>query len=119
LENKTKQQPNDHQQQGVISPALLQPAVPLGGGVRKVNSNKSILLPSLVAHAFNPSTWEAEAGGSLSSRPAWPTNKNLLKQDVVEHTVIPATLDAHKFKASLGYKEKPISKISHYFKNVF
>jgi hypothetical protein len=26
-----------------------------------------------VAHAFNPSTREAEAGGSLSSRPAWST----------------------------------------------
>jgi hypothetical protein len=24
-----------------------------------------------VAHAFNPSTWEAETGGFLSSRPAW------------------------------------------------
>jgi hypothetical protein len=24
-----------------------------------------------VAHAFNPSTWEAEAGRFLSSRPAW------------------------------------------------
>jgi hypothetical protein len=28
---------------------------------------------AVVAHAFNPSTWEAEAGGSLSSRPAWST----------------------------------------------
>jgi hypothetical protein len=27
----------------------------------------------VVAHAFNPSTWEAEAGGSLSLRPAWST----------------------------------------------
>ena len=27
----------------------------------------------MVAHAFNPSTREAEAGGSLSSRPAWST----------------------------------------------
>ena len=28
--------------------------------------------PGVVAHAFNPSTWEeAEAGGALSSRPAW------------------------------------------------
>jgi hypothetical protein len=27
----------------------------------------------VVAHAFNPSTWEAEAGGFLSSRPAWST----------------------------------------------
>jgi hypothetical protein len=29
--------------------------------------------PGVVAHAFNPSTWEAEAGGFLSSRPAWST----------------------------------------------
>jgi hypothetical protein len=27
----------------------------------------------VVAHNFNPSTWEAEAGGFLSSRPAWST----------------------------------------------
>jgi hypothetical protein len=27
----------------------------------------------VVAHAFNPSTWEAEASGFLSSRPAWST----------------------------------------------
>jgi hypothetical protein len=27
----------------------------------------------VVAHAFNPSTWEAEAGEFLSSRPAWST----------------------------------------------
>jgi hypothetical protein len=24
-------------------------------------------------HTFNPSTWEAEAGGFLSLRPAWST----------------------------------------------
>jgi hypothetical protein len=29
----------------------------------------------MVAHAFNPSTWEAEAGGFLSSRPAWSTER--------------------------------------------
>jgi hypothetical protein len=28
---------------------------------------------ALVAHTFNPSTQEAEAGGFLSSRPAWST----------------------------------------------
>ena len=27
----------------------------------------------VVAHKFDPSTWEAEAGGFLSSRPAWST----------------------------------------------
>ena len=30
---------------------------------------------AMVAHAFNPSTWEAEAGGFLSSRPAWSTER--------------------------------------------
>jgi hypothetical protein len=29
--------------------------------------------PGVVAHTFNPSTQEAEAGGFLSSRPAWST----------------------------------------------
>jgi hypothetical protein len=28
---------------------------------------------AVVVHTFNPSTWEAEAGGSLRSRPAWST----------------------------------------------
>jgi hypothetical protein len=29
--------------------------------------------PGMVAHTFNPSTWRTEAGGFLSSRPAWST----------------------------------------------
>jgi hypothetical protein len=32
-----------------------------------------ITQPGVVAHAFNPSTWEAEAGRFLSLRPAWST----------------------------------------------
>jgi major histocompatibility complex class I len=28
---------------------------------------------AVLVHAFNPSTWEAEAGGFLSPRPAWST----------------------------------------------
>jgi hypothetical protein len=27
----------------------------------------------MLAHTFNPSTWEAETGGFLSLRPAWST----------------------------------------------
>jgi hypothetical protein len=32
--------------------------------------------PGVVAHAFSPSTWEAEAGGFLSSRTARATQRN-------------------------------------------
>jgi major histocompatibility complex class I len=47
----------------------------------KANITQSYLLmyfkngssQAVVAHAFNPSTWEAEAGGFLSLRPAWST----------------------------------------------
>jgi hypothetical protein len=31
-------------------------------------------MPDVVAHTFNPSTWEAEAGRFLSLRPAWSTD---------------------------------------------
>jgi hypothetical protein len=34
---------------------------------------KKKLQPGVVAHAFNPSIWKAEAGGFLSSRPVWST----------------------------------------------
>jgi major histocompatibility complex class I len=43
------------------------------GGWREGSEVKSTGWPGMVAHAFNPRTWEAEAGGSLSSRPAWST----------------------------------------------
>jgi hypothetical protein len=36
--------------------------------IKKVGASQTVVL-----HAFNPSTWEAEAGGFLSSRPAWST----------------------------------------------
>jgi hypothetical protein len=38
------------------------------GRVKKVEAQLGV-----VAHAFNPSTWEAEAGGFLSLRPTWST----------------------------------------------
>jgi hypothetical protein len=44
---------------------------------------------AVVAHAFNPSTWEAETGRFLSSRPAWSKSE---------------------FQDSQGYTEKPCLK---------
>jgi hypothetical protein len=41
--------------------------------IKKKKVTKSSVVLGVVAHAFNPSTWEAEAGGFLSSRPAWST----------------------------------------------
>jgi major histocompatibility complex class I len=35
-----------------------------------MNKQKTKKKPGVVAHDFNPSTWEAEAGGFLSSWPA-------------------------------------------------
>jgi hypothetical protein len=32
------------------------------------------LCQAVVVHAFNPTTWEAETGCFLSSRPAWSTD---------------------------------------------
>ena len=41
--------------------------------ISKCLKTKTVAVWGMVAHAFNPSTWEAEAGGFLSSRPAWST----------------------------------------------
>jgi hypothetical protein len=38
-----------------------------------IHIKKLKILLGVVVHAFNPSTWEAEAGGFLSSRPTWST----------------------------------------------
>jgi hypothetical protein len=34
---------------------------------------RAILNQAVVEHFFNPSTWEAEAGRFLNSRPSWST----------------------------------------------
>jgi hypothetical protein len=41
--------------------------------IKKSVLKKHSCKPGVVTHAFNPSTREAEAGGFLSSRPAWST----------------------------------------------
>jgi hypothetical protein len=44
-----------------------------GGGGKEAGRRQEALYPDEVLHAFNPSTWEAEAGRFLKSRPAWST----------------------------------------------
>jgi hypothetical protein len=39
--------------------------------LRSLREMKAINKPGVVAHAFNPSTWKAERGRFLSSRPSW------------------------------------------------
>jgi hypothetical protein len=41
--------------------------------VKDLDSNIIKYKPGVVAHAFNPSTREADEGGFLSLRPAWST----------------------------------------------
>jgi hypothetical protein len=40
---------------------------------RKCPLTRAVVSQAVVVRAFNPSTWEAETGGSLSLRPAWST----------------------------------------------
>ena len=42
---------------------------------------------AMVAHVFNPSTCEAEAGGFLNSRPAWSTEGVPRKPGLLRETL--------------------------------
>ena len=61
--------------------------------------------PGVVAHAFNPSTWEAEASGFLSLGPAWSTEW------------VPGQPELHKETLSQNKKQKTKQKIPQ--KNCF
>ena len=51
----------------------MMPGKPLGLGISLINKfrNRHICSLAVVTYTFNFSTWEAETGGFLSSRPAW------------------------------------------------
>jgi hypothetical protein len=63
--------------------------------IEKEKRKKDILMfgQAVVAHAFNPSTWEAEAGRSLSLRPAWSTKF----QDSQDYTEKPCLEEKQKY----------------------
>jgi hypothetical protein len=50
----------------------------------------------MVAHAFDPSTREAEAGGFLSSRPAWSTSEFQDSQSYTEKPCLEKPLKKKK-----------------------
>jgi hypothetical protein len=55
-----------------------------------------------VSHAFNPSTWEAEAGGFLSLRPAWSTER------------VPGQPGPHRETLSQKKKKKKLPMMAEY-----
>jgi hypothetical protein len=57
---------------------------------------------TVVAHAFNPSTQEAEAGGSLSLRPAWFTEQVPGQPWLPRETLIPKTKMNERMNESLN-----------------
>jgi hypothetical protein len=59
-------------------------------------------LPGVVVHAFNPSTWEGEAGGFLSSRPAWSTKYNSRTAKATQRNSVSKNLKKKKKKKKNG-----------------
>jgi hypothetical protein len=64
---------------------------------KAISTVKICLWLGVVAHAFNPSTWEAEAGGFLSSRPAWATQKNPASKNQKKKKLVISSDHSSKF----------------------
>jgi hypothetical protein len=60
----------------------------------------------VVAHAFNPSTREAEVGGFLSSRPAWSTELVLGQPGLHRETLSQKKNKKQKTKNKQQQKQK-------------
>jgi hypothetical protein len=67
--------------------------------------------PGVVEYAFNPSTWEAEAGRFLSSRPAWSTKSSTTARAIQRN---PVSKDQKKKKKN---KKKKTSRSVSAFVN--
>jgi hypothetical protein len=52
----------------------------------------------VVAHTFNPSTWEAEAGGFLSSRTAWSTKVSFRTARAIQRNPVSKNKNKNKKK---------------------
>jgi hypothetical protein len=65
---------------------------------------------AVVVHAFNPSTWEAEAGGFLSSRPAWSTERVPGQPGLHRETLSQKTKQKTKQKKKEKRKKKKLTR---------
>jgi hypothetical protein len=79
-----------------------------------------------VAHAFNPSTGEAEAGGFLSSSPAWSTKWVLGQPELYKETLSQKTKTKQTNKQNIKYcmkcvyaKNQSLSEIQIYLYILF
>jgi hypothetical protein len=61
---------------------------------------------AVVAHAFNPSTWEAEAGGFLSLRPACLQSEFQDSQYYTEKPCLEKQNKTNKQKRIIGVKRR-------------
>jgi hypothetical protein len=66
---------------------------------------ENVLEPGVVAHAFNLSTLEAEAGRFLSSRPAWSIKWVLGQSGLYRETLSQKTKGKQKEKNLKGQKQ--------------
>ena len=73
----------------------------------------------MVAHAFDPSTWEAEAGGFLSSRPAWSAKWVPGRPGLHRETLSRKTTTKKKKKKRKEKKKKKEKNISCFCAFVF
>jgi hypothetical protein len=77
----------------------------VSGQWKSVSQNTRCEL-GVVAHAFDPSTWEAEAGRFLSSRPAWSTKWVPGQPGLFRETLSRKTKQTNKQKPRYGARAK-------------
>jgi hypothetical protein len=67
----------------------------------------------VVAHTFNPSTREAEAGGFLSSRPAWSTQVSSRTARAIQRN--PVSKNKKKKNKTKKKKRAGVAVVAHTF----
>ena len=75
--------------------------------------------PGVVAHTFTPSIWGAEAGGSVSLRPAWST-EGVSGQPELHRNNLPRKTKQNKtskLKTNKKNKKPNLNQITKHFQN--